>query len=77
MNGPEPTTSGTALLGSSLASRAGIITGIGTVNGATFGEAKARCAVLAYDYTVNGATTRIELFFDDRFTRFKDLAERS
>lgn len=25
----------------------------------------------------HGATTRIELFFDDRFTRFKDLAERS
>jgi len=24
----------------------------------------------------HGATTRIELFFDDRFTRFKDLAER-
>ncbi len=25
----------------------------------------------------HGATTRIELFFDDRFTRFKDLAERT
>jgi len=25
----------------------------------------------------HGATTRIELFFDDRFTRFKDLAERN
>jgi replicative DNA helicase len=24
----------------------------------------------------HGATTKIELFFDDRFTRFKDLAER-
>ncbi len=24
----------------------------------------------------HGATTRIELFFDDRFTRFKDLADR-
>ncbi len=34
----------------------GIITGIGTVNGATFGEAKARCAVLAYDYTVLAGT---------------------
>ncbi|HEY3777734.1 MAG TPA: replicative DNA helicase [Rhizomicrobium sp.] len=25
----------------------------------------------------HGATTKIELFFDDRFTRFKDLAERA
>jgi len=25
----------------------------------------------------HGATTRIELFFDDRFTRFKDLADRN
>ena len=24
----------------------------------------------------HGATARIELFFDDRFTRFKDLADR-
>ena len=34
----------------------GIITGIGTVNGAEFGEEKARCAVLAYDYTVLAGT---------------------
>jgi len=25
----------------------------------------------------HGATSRIELFFDDRFTRFKDLSERT
>jgi len=34
----------------------GIITGIGTVNAAQFGEAQARCAVLAYDYTVLAGT---------------------
>ncbi len=34
----------------------GIITGIGTVNAAEFGESKARCAVIAYDYTVLAGT---------------------
>jgi acetyl/propionyl-CoA carboxylase alpha subunit len=34
----------------------GIITGIGTVNATEFGEAKARCAVMAYDYTVLAGT---------------------
>jgi acetyl/propionyl-CoA carboxylase alpha subunit len=34
----------------------GIITGIGTVNATNFGEAKARCAVMAYDYTVLAGT---------------------
>ncbi|HEX4534057.1 MAG TPA: carboxyl transferase domain-containing protein, partial [Rhizomicrobium sp.] len=34
----------------------GIITGIGTVNAAAFGENAARCAVLAYDYTVLAGT---------------------
>ena len=34
----------------------GIITGIGTINAAQFGEEKARCAVLAYDYTVLAGT---------------------
>jgi acetyl/propionyl-CoA carboxylase alpha subunit len=34
----------------------GIITGIGTVNAAAFGENKARCAVMAYDYTVLAGT---------------------
>jgi acetyl/propionyl-CoA carboxylase alpha subunit/acetyl-CoA carboxylase carboxyltransferase component len=34
----------------------GIITGVGTVNVAQFGEERARCAVLAYDYTVLAGT---------------------
>jgi acetyl/propionyl-CoA carboxylase alpha subunit len=34
----------------------GMITGIGTVNAAQFGEERARCAVLAYDYTVLAGT---------------------
>jgi acetyl/propionyl-CoA carboxylase alpha subunit len=34
----------------------GIITGIGTVNAKDFGEAKGRCAVMAYDYTVLAGT---------------------
>ena len=34
----------------------GLITGIGRVNGALFGEAAARCAVMAYDYTVLAGT---------------------
>jgi acetyl/propionyl-CoA carboxylase alpha subunit len=34
----------------------GIITGIGTVNAAEFGENKARCAIMAYDYTVLAGT---------------------
>lgn len=34
----------------------GLITGIGTINRALFGEEKARCMVLAYDYTVLAGT---------------------
>ena len=34
----------------------GLIAGIGTVNGAQFGEEKARCMVMAYDYTVLAGT---------------------
>jgi acetyl-CoA carboxylase carboxyltransferase component len=34
----------------------GMIAGIGSVNGAQFGEDKARCMVLAYDYTVLAGT---------------------
>ncbi|HWA88693.1 MAG TPA: carboxyl transferase domain-containing protein [Rhizomicrobium sp.] len=34
----------------------GIVTGIGTINAAQFGEEKARAAVLAYDYTVLAGT---------------------
>ncbi|MBV8978474.1 MAG: carbamoyl-phosphate synthase large subunit [Alphaproteobacteria bacterium] len=34
----------------------GIVTGVGTVNAAQFGEEKAGCAVIAYDYTVLAGT---------------------
>ncbi len=34
----------------------GLIAGIGSVNGSMFGEEKARCMVLAYDYTVLAGT---------------------
>ena len=34
----------------------GLITGIGTVNGSLFGEDKARCMVMAYDYSVLAGT---------------------
>ncbi|HWA03971.1 MAG TPA: carboxyl transferase domain-containing protein [Rhizomicrobium sp.] len=34
----------------------GIVTGLGTVNAALFGEERARCAVMAYDYTVLAGT---------------------
>lgn len=34
----------------------GLVAGIGSVNGALFDESKARCAVLAYDYTVLAGT---------------------
>ena len=34
----------------------GLITGTGTVNGSLFGEQKARCLVMAYDYTVLAGT---------------------
>ncbi len=34
----------------------GMVTGIGAVNGALFGEEQARCAVMAYDYTVFAGT---------------------
>lgn len=34
----------------------GLVTGLGTVNGATFGKEAGRCAVLGYDYTVFAGT---------------------
>jgi acetyl-CoA carboxylase carboxyltransferase component/biotin carboxyl carrier protein len=34
----------------------GVVLGVGAVNGALFDESKARCAVLAYDYTVLAGT---------------------
>lgn len=52
----------------------GIVTGIGAVNGALFGEERARCAVLAYDYTVLAGTQGIR---NHRKTdRLLELAER-
>lgn len=52
----------------------GIVTGIGTVNTAAFGEEAARCAVLAYDYTVLAGTQGIR---NHRKTdRLLELAER-
>jgi acetyl-CoA carboxylase carboxyltransferase component len=34
----------------------GLIAGIGSVNGSSFGDDKARCMVMAYDYTVLAGT---------------------
>ena len=34
----------------------GMITGVGSVNGALFGEERSRCAVMGYDYTVFAGT---------------------
>ena len=34
----------------------GVIAGIGSVNGSLFGEDKARCMIIAYDYTVLAGT---------------------
>jgi acetyl-CoA carboxylase carboxyltransferase component len=34
----------------------GLITGLGTVNGRLFGEERARCAIVSYDYTVLAGT---------------------
>ncbi len=34
----------------------GLITGVGSVNGALFGEPASRCAIMAYDYTVLAGT---------------------
>jgi acetyl-CoA carboxylase carboxyltransferase component len=52
----------------------GILTGIGTVSGAAFGEETARCAVLAYDYTVLAGTQGIRSH--RKADRVLELAER-
>jgi acetyl-CoA carboxylase carboxyltransferase component len=52
----------------------GIVTGIGTVNAAAFGPAAARCAVLAYDYTVLAGTQGIRSH--RKADRMLELAER-
>jgi acetyl-CoA carboxylase carboxyltransferase component len=52
----------------------GIVTGIGAVNGDTFGEGAGRCVVLAYDYTVLAGTQGVR---NHRKTdRLLDLADR-
>src|SRR5438093_1925661 len=52
----------------------GLITGIGTVNAAQFGAERARCAVLAYDYTVLAGTQGV--FNHKKTDRLLDIAER-
>ena len=52
----------------------GLITGIGSVNGAAFGEDRARCMVLAYDYTVLAGTQGT--LNHKKTDRMMDLAER-
>ena len=52
----------------------GIVTGTGAVNGSLFGDQAARCAVLAYDYTVLAGTQGVR---NHRKTdRMIELAER-
>ena len=52
----------------------GLITGLGTVNAAQFGAERARCAVLAYDYTVLAGTQGV--FNHKKTDRLLDIAER-
>jgi acetyl/propionyl-CoA carboxylase alpha subunit/acetyl-CoA carboxylase carboxyltransferase component len=52
----------------------GLITGVGSVNGDVFGEDKARCMVLAYDYTVLAGTQGN--LNHKKTDRMMDLAER-
>jgi acetyl-CoA carboxylase carboxyltransferase component len=52
----------------------GLITGIGSVNAAQFGPEAARCAVMAYDYTVLAGTQGV--FNHHKCDRLLDLAER-
>jgi acetyl-CoA carboxylase carboxyltransferase component len=52
----------------------GIITGIGAINGGTFGEEESRCVVLAYDYTVLAGTQGVRNH--QKTDRMLELAER-
>ncbi len=52
----------------------GLITGIGSVNASQFGAEAARCAVMAYDYTVLAGTQGV--FNHHKSDRLLDLAER-
>ncbi|HYD70081.1 carboxyl transferase domain-containing protein [Azospirillum sp.] len=53
----------------------GVVTGIGTVNGALFGEAGTRCTVMAYDYTVFAGTQGF--MAHRKMDRAVDMAERN
>lgn len=53
----------------------GVVTGIGTVNGALFGETGTRCTVMAYDYTVFAGTQGF--MAHRKMDRAVDIAERS
>jgi acetyl-CoA carboxylase carboxyltransferase component/biotin carboxyl carrier protein len=52
----------------------GLVAGIGQVNGALFDEARSRCAVLAYDYTVLAGTQGLQNH--RKKDRLFELAER-
>jgi acetyl-CoA carboxylase carboxyltransferase component len=52
----------------------GIVTGVGTVNAAAFGPEAARCAILAYDYTVLAGTQGIR--GHRKADRMLEIAER-
>lgn len=52
----------------------GLITGIGTVNGDIFGEEKARCSIMAYDYTVLAGTQG--MMNHKKMDRMLDTAEK-
>lgn len=52
----------------------GLVTGIGTVNAAQFGAEAARCAVMAYDYTVLAGTQGV--FNHQKSDRLLELAGR-
>jgi hypothetical protein len=52
----------------------GLVTGVGTVNAAQFGAERARCAVMAYDYTVLAGTQGV--FNHRKSDRLLELAGR-
>ena len=53
----------------------GMVMGLGSVNGARFGDAAARCAVMAYDYTVLAGTQGA--YNHRKMDRLIEIAERS
>ncbi|MGO4836778.1 carboxyl transferase domain-containing protein, partial [Rhizobiaceae sp. 2RAB30] len=52
----------------------GMVAGVGTINGALFGEENTRCSVLAYDYTVFAGTQGFQAH--EKKDRMFELAER-